>query len=261
MSALQAKKTPNSPRKTSITTTPAIPLETLISLKEITVSEIATNESEDIKSTDLPEYQIPAEIMTRPSIVDDDRVEALQSELKILKLEKSELERKVQLAKDRDALEAEAKEVLIETQTQLFLLQDQLHELRAQRDLERLERNSQQVAFDQERAVFEETIAQLKGEQSKITELQAERDWLQEALDRATKERELLELKLADATALEQKISQLESLNTRLLSSLKKGQQVREVLYVFYLITLLVHFQSIRTNQRIGKYGLPVTTM
>lgn len=187
----------------------------------------ASIDTEEIPFASLDSKSAEAKQLTMP-LSDSVTIEELRSELRILKLQNSDLTRKLHLANDRSAVEAEAREVLLETQTQLFLLQDQMQELRSQRDFERLERNTLQASFEAERAAFEETLSRHKKELESVKELQQERKWLQEALDRLQKEKEALQVQVVDATAKESRLKELESNQTRLLSALKKGQQVRE---------------------------------
>lgn len=257
MNALQGRKTPNSPRKSlveafsspnqppSVTETAELYPRCLFPASsdgEVPLKSVNSPSSETAATKPvLPVEQIvhlPSEDVadgigiktSLPDSVADSCIQELQSEIKILKLQNDDLQRKLLLAQDRSALEAEAREVLIETQTQLFLLQDQLQELRSQRDFERLERNTLQAAFEAERAALEDSLGKVKKDLESVKELREERDWLQEALDRLQKEKEGLELKLADAQASTSKLKDLEQNQSRLLSALKKGQQVRGIL-------------------------------
>ncbi len=194
----------------------------------------AAVDTEEIPFKSLENEPIPLPLLIKsdvPPLQSDSSSEMiLQSEIRILQLQNNELKRNLKLAQDRDALEAEAREVLIDTQTQLFLLQDQMQELRSQRDFERLERHTLQATFDAERAAFEETVGKLKKQIDGVKGIREERDSLQEALDRLQKEKAALELKLVDSEANESKLQEFEYNQTRLLSALKKGQQVSKYL-------------------------------
>ncbi len=228
MIALNGKKSTNSPRKSAIQVTlpPSIQPKRLfpglVETEEIPLKPLE-KESKPVTFTERPPS--PKMPLQATTLVDSSSDE-LESEIRILRIQNDELKRKLQLAQDRDALEVEAREVVIETQTQLFLLQDQMHELRSQRDFERIERSTLQASFDAERTTFEETLSKFKKEIESVKEVNEERDWLQGALDRLQKEKETLELQVTDARVNENKLKEFEANQARLLSALKKGQQV-----------------------------------
>ena len=228
MNALQGRKSVNSPRKS------AFKVDGLLaSFEESSAPQPKQLFPASVSTEDSNEIPLKSLLPSTETTIEKESgflVDELKSEIKILTLQNDELKRKLQLAQDRDALEAEAREVLIDTQTQLFLLQDQLLELRSQRDFERLERTTLQATFDAERAAFEESLSKLKKEIDSVKELKEERDWLQEALGRLQKENEAVQVQLADAVANAGKLAEYESNQQRLLAALKKGQQVPEVI-------------------------------
>ena len=199
----------NSPRKTSLNlgainsldVTPMALFPTTLSIVE-TGTEIEKIEAKEeeiaIQQIEIKE-QVPKinetdEVEDLVSVVEADnhsiksdysnQLIELQNHVKILEIKLDEMEKVVQLSKDRESIH-------LETQNQLGLLKDRLNELieelkltKERHEYEKIERNALMASFDQERVILDEHIEMLRRDcaekSTKICDLISENEALKQ---------------------------------------------------------------------------------
>ena len=160
---------------------------------EIEIEEI---ESFDIKLQEIQESNTLTAsktatytdtISSPPSATTNDSLSiTLQNEIKLLEIKLSEMEKLLKNSKELEIEHSETFQNLSETRLKLFESFEEMRQLKAKHEYEKIERNSFMASYDQERQNFDDKIEKLLSENDvnsiKLTELLTENGVLKEII-------------------------------------------------------------------------------